>query len=355
MVHVKLIKGLDAASGTKGDVYISSHTKVLNDNVCGSVFGGRVERVGYGNILKYFFIIRSLVSLIFLIRRFTIKNYSILFCHTLVVDGLLGYLCFKVFKVPYVILVRNSDLLFYYKNFIWLRFLFRRILSHAELVGFPSFAMEDLLYNTIPDVNLRKTKLWNNGIDQFWLDKVPEAKTAKKSETGNTVVFVGRFNENKNLRNLVYAIDELSSKVPGLKLVCVGGTCSDFNRVFPELDLNSRDFISFKGCLEPTDLINILDDSDCLCVPSFRETFGLVYVEALSRGVPVVCSSGQGVDGFFDEGVVTVDPKSANSISDGLELALSVKDLQPKKLNLERFDWRGVTAQIKEDLDEILL
>ena len=104
MVHVKLINGLETAFGTKCDVFISSHMKAFNGNVRASVLGGRVERVVYGRVFKYFFIIRSLVSFIILIRRFTIKNYSIIFCHTLVVDGFLGYLCFRVFKVPYMVI-----------------------------------------------------------------------------------------------------------------------------------------------------------------------------------------------------------------------------------------------------------
>jgi glycosyltransferase involved in cell wall biosynthesis len=39
-------------------------------------------------------------------------------------------------------------------------------------------------------------------------------------------------------------------------------------------------------------------------MPSFTESFGLVYAEAISQGLPVVYSKGQGFDGQFDEGVV---------------------------------------------------
>lgn len=39
-------------------------------------------------------------------------------------------------------------------------------------------------------------------------------------------------------------------------------------------------------------------------MPSFTESFGLVYAEAMSQGLPVIYSKGQGFDGQFAEGVV---------------------------------------------------
>ena len=43
---------------------------------------------------------------------------------------------------------------------------------------------------------------------------------------------------------------------------------------------------------------------------SFYETFGLVYAEAMSQGLPIIYTEGQGIDGFYEEGDVgfPVDP-----------------------------------------------
>ena len=43
---------------------------------------------------------------------------------------------------------------------------------------------------------------------------------------------------------------------------------------------------------------------DILLVPSTAETFGMVYLEAMSQGVPVLYTKGQGFDGQFEEGEV---------------------------------------------------
>ena len=45
-------------------------------------------------------------------------------------------------------------------------------------------------------------------------------------------------------------------------------------------------------------------DCDVLLVPSSAETFGMVYLEAMSQGVPVLYTKGQGFDGQFAEGEI---------------------------------------------------
>ena len=45
-------------------------------------------------------------------------------------------------------------------------------------------------------------------------------------------------------------------------------------------------------------------DCDVLLVPSAAETFGMVYLEAMSQGVPVLYTKGQGFDGQFPEGEI---------------------------------------------------
>ena len=45
-------------------------------------------------------------------------------------------------------------------------------------------------------------------------------------------------------------------------------------------------------------------------MPSIHETFGMAYAEALSQGLPVIYTKGQGFDGFFTQGEVGYAVKS---------------------------------------------
>ena len=63
-------------------------------------------------------------------------------------------------------------------------------------------------------------------------------------------------------------------------------------------------------------------------MPSITETFGLVYLEALSQGLPVLCSKGQGIDGFFPSNTVVelVNPLSIPDIARGIRCLMSKLD-----------------------------
>jgi len=67
-------------------------------------------------------------------------------------------------------------------------------------------------------------------------------------------------------------------------------------------------------------LIERFQQSDIFVMVSFKETFGLVYPEALSQGLPIVYSKNQGFDGFFPDGQVgkSVEPASLRDIEDGI-------------------------------------
>ena len=61
-------------------------------------------------------------------------------------------------------------------------------------------------------------------------------------------------------------------------------------------------------------------NSDVFAMVSHHETFGLVYIEALSQGLPVLFTQGQGIDGTFSELVgVAARPSSVAGIRRGLE------------------------------------
>jgi glycosyltransferase involved in cell wall biosynthesis len=57
-----------------------------------------------------------------------------------------------------------------------------------------------------------------------------------------------------------------------------------------------------------------------LVMPSKRESFGLVFVEALFAGLPIIYPKGAGVDGYFDglPFAIAVDPRNPQAIADAM-------------------------------------
>ena len=71
-------------------------------------------------------------------------------------------------------------------------------------------------------------------------------------------------------------------------------------------------------------------------LPSIHETFGLVYAEALSQGLPIIYTRGQGFDGHFEEGEVgySVDCYDYEEISNKvLEIITKYETISSKAVN----------------------
>ncbi|EKO3855427.1 glycosyltransferase, partial [Vibrio harveyi] len=204
--------------------------------------------------------------------------------------------------------------------------------------------------------NVKQAHLWPNGVHDFWLEKgnnLPSDLASKRNHL--SFLYVGRFNENKNLRNLTFAHEQLLSLGYDVSITYVGGSTEDFERCtgFSASELKNSTII---GRLDMKSLSEIYSQSTCLVVPSFFETFGLVYIESLSRNCPVICSIGQGIYGLFPEckSIKFVSPDSVESICEQM-LFFIKNDLTMSDFpNLENFRWNYISETIYCDLKRFL-
>ena len=126
------------------------------------------------------------------------------------------------------------------------------------------------------------------------IDKTDARNRLGFAEDAKIVLYVGRFAALKGIDRLLKAMAELRNQ-RGLKLVIIGGDgdgtpeLEAFQRLSSELGIN--DIISFVGRIEQGDLPPYYSAADVLTVPSYHESFGLVALEALACGTPVVATN----------------------------------------------------------------
>lgn len=115
------------------------------------------------------------------------------------------------------------------------------------------------------------------------------------------VGFAGRFAEEKGLDYLLRTIPHVNAAIPGVQYVFAGPYLNVVGETLYErsqpLLREHRDHVLLLGVLRGDDLVNFYAASDVLTLPSvnFTETFGLVQVEAMLCGTPVVASDLPGV------------------------------------------------------------
>ncbi len=271
--------------------------------------------------------------------------------HTLIVNGLIAYWAHKKWGVPYIVSVRYTDVYIFMLRSVFFRKIGIKILKQAKAVIFLSPAYRDIhLKRICPEFELegilRNSHIIPNGINQFWLKN---RKMTSKHHGVRNILFVGVIDERKNLLTLIEACEILNNKGFKVALIVVGDG--------PLLrKMKSKQYvtkINFLGRI--TDRQQILihyRESDILVVPSIIETFGLVYPEAMSQGLPVIYTKEQGFDGFYPEGYLgyAVNPKDPGDIAKKIKLIYADYDRLAKNSYNESsdFSWDKIATKFNE-------
>ena len=251
-----------------------------------------------------------------------VNSFNITHAHSLLSDGGISYELYKRYNIPYIVAVRATDINKYFKYAKHLKPQAFKILKNAQNIIFLSKAYKDLMYEkyfTEDNEDLiEKSLVIPNGIDNFWHEN---RKYAQKNwdDSSINIISVGKLIERKNPFMVIKAQRLLTKQGFDTHLQFVG-TGELEEKIKEEIKNDSN--IELLGQInDKQKLWELYRDKDVLLVPSFTETFGLVYAEAMSTGTPVIYTRGQGFDGVFEEGEVgySVDPNSEEEIVEAVK------------------------------------
>jgi glycosyltransferase involved in cell wall biosynthesis len=342
-VHSNFIGSFSKQHGLDTSIYVADHrTKAKTPEVIYFL---------YGKLLKSFLILRTICAYFYLVKKSNVNEFKFVVAHTWVVDGLIALLINFFYGKPYFLQVRNTDLNFYYKYFFIYRPLFKLILKRATQVTFVSHSNKSqFLKATKLHEYEYKLDVWPNGVDSYWLEN--QVKKVDASAIENRILFVGRFNNNKNLLTVYQSLLSLRAKGFNYNLTLVGGSADDFNLLTSD-DSVELGWIEIIPKLEKEGLIKLYRSSLCLVVPSIYETFGLVYIEALSQSCPVIYSRDQAIDGFFESDLcIAVSPLNIPDIEDAI---IKLSSLQHSfNCSLAQFDWDNVGLLVNSKVSSCL-
>ncbi len=183
----------------------------------------------------------------------------------------------------------------------------------------------------------REATVVGNGVDTARFSEKPDGAEADLRARldldgpGPIFLSIGGIEARKNTLRILEGFVQVWQMRPDARLVIAGGASvldhqsyqADFAARLAQTGLPPS-CIRFIGPVAQADMPTLYRLADCLVFPSVKEGFGLVVLEAMASGVPVVTSRIPPFTEYLGESdVIWCDPHAARSIADGMMAALA--------------------------------
>jgi glycosyltransferase involved in cell wall biosynthesis len=299
---------------------------------------GRYDIIGVENLIviyshilsnkhRLFYYLKIKTILIDIEKKVNLKDIDIVHAHFLFSDGGVAFKINTKYSIPYIVAVRNTDVNVFFKYMLHLRAFGRAIIKASNKVVFitPSYSslMAQKYLPTKYLKNFIDASIVPNGLSRVWLED-SIVKSVQKLATLK-LLYVGDFSRNKNVIQLLNVIKKFSLTTD-VELTLAGGGGDDHEKILNLLKRKGFEFASYIGRVEGMPAMKQLYSQHHIFIMiSKLETFGLVYLEAMSQGLPVIHTAGQGIDGYFENSLfaIPVNPNSERDIFDAIESVLN--------------------------------
>lgn len=259
-------------------------------------------------LLKPFLYIKWFIKGVELGKIYT--DTTIIHAHGAILNGTLAYLIGKKLNIPFVVTEHtgpySSILNSWFKSRIS-SFVLKRA---AKVLVVSEHQKNEVLKLGIPK---EKVEVSYNPVntDIFKLGETTDSKN---------IAFVSRLDEFKGGLRTLKAFHKMSNKHSDYTLTIVGEG-EEYQAIKEYLAKNNlADKVFLKGTLTKTQIAEVLNNSSFLVFPSRHETFGLVVAEALSCGLPVVCTNQTAPKEFInDQNGILVEPDSVDDIAKAMD------------------------------------
>ncbi len=197
-------------------------------------------------------------------------------------------------------------------------------------------------------------KVIPNGVDVYRFQRA--VPLSRWQDGAANILFVGRFEERKGLIHLLKAFRILRREGrEDVRLLVVGGGPGEreCRRYVATRRLQGVEFL---GRVSDDEKAQLFRTADIFCSPATgRESFGIVLLEAMAAGAPIVCSDIHGYKGVVKRGeqALLVPPGDRDALAAALGRLLDDPELRARmgasgRERAEEFSWRGVARRVED-------
>jgi len=197
-------------------------------------------------------------------------------------------------------------------------------------------------YNIIP-----------NGVD---LERFsPDVSPIERFSDGKlNILFVGRLESRKGLNYLLKAYRRVKQEIPNSRLIIIGPGTRLRHKYEKEVKRNDLRDVVFVGYVDQGELPRYYKTADIFCSPATgRESFGIVLLEAMATGKPIVASNIEGYASVITHGAegLLVPPKDKEGLAQALITLMTDESLRQQmgargRLKALGYSWEHIAQRV---------
>jgi len=243
-------------------------------------------------------------------------DFDLIHAHVALPDGFAGALLTKEIQRPLVITIHGKDT----ANAQWSTAhrnprcnpaIFKALMSSSKVVAVSNYVKRSTM-EIYPSLDSGKIVVIHGGVD------LTKCQLGEKERSGTmTILSVGPLIPLKGHRYTIDAMKEVVEAFPNCRLVIVGEGEEKEGLMRQVAGNGLQNCVSILNILPREQLLRLMSICDIFVLPSWAEGFGIVYLEAMAFGVPVIGCKGQGIEDIVSHGETgfLVEPKTSRQLA----------------------------------------
>jgi len=225
----------------------------------------------------------------------------------------------------------------------------------TQITAISSAAKRFLISTGVPGNRIKVIPL---GVDTSEFTPISGIHLRKKLGLLNktVILFVGRLTQVKGVEFLITAFNRVHKAFPNTKLVILGRGELKQNLIELSEKLQIKNSVIFLDFIERAEMPQLYAASDIFVLPSFKEPFGLVLLEAMAMEKPIIGTRTGGIPDVITNGVngFLIEPGNIDELSFRLAELVDNPELRAKmgkqgrEIAIKMFDYQVIAKKTLE-------
>ncbi|SHH39578.1 glycosyltransferase [Clostridium grantii] len=285
-------------------------------------------------------------------------KFDLIHSHVALPDGFASMIINKKLKLPHVVTIHGQDLQVTlnrgkkYKDNIF------RVFRNVDKILLVSEKLRKVIIN---EDFICKATVIHNGIDMKQCEYKGES-LIQKPKNSILILSVCNLYKSKGTHLNIESIAKLKDKFPNIIYWIIGDGPEKENLKKLVASLGVDNQVRFLGKLENNQVMGYLEICDIFSLPSWKEGFGIAYLEAMYHGKPSIGVKGEGIEDAIKhkENGMLVLPSDAEDLREQIEFLIENKDEAVKIGNKgkttveENFSWKNSADKVKNVYEQMM-